>query len=358
MPFPGRREDFSSDEAWNHWKTSETTHLSQLILVMIKASPDLAKSMPSDSSYNSSPTAASPVAARPTSLFITSSSTPTSSRPLRGSISGRQSYFGSIDVVAEDVDADDEVPVGHHFTYIPPSPKKYYKRLLEVCLAADLEAMLSDAVNDDDEVSLGILSPAHIELVNECALRWRIGQAFRATCFLELVKQFYERNDVPLECIPEALQTIDRVQTENDVEKWMVSDVSMHSLLLFLKSLRLLSQITSRQSTAPCSTSSFPHYTTRWTTFQTSNRPKLPLICPSYRKSGRVDSSSGLMLTSLRGSQKYTSEYKRLEYTPWKKSTASSLAFIQPTQRSPFFTSRTKLRRPRSSWISGSLSHC
>lgn len=222
MPFPGRREDFSSDESWNYWKTLETSHLSQLMLVMIKSSPDLAKSMPSES-FASSPISPSP-AGRPASLYTTNVITP--NRSLRGSIGNRRSYLGDVDVVAEELDGDDDVPVGHHFTYIPPNPKKYYKRLLECCLAADLEAMLSDAVDDDDEVSLGILSPAHIALVNECALRWRIGQPFRAACFLELVKQFYERNDVPLECIPEALQTIERVKTEIEIDKWPVCDVS------------------------------------------------------------------------------------------------------------------------------------
>jgi hypothetical protein len=225
-PFPGRREDFDSDDAWNHWKSLETTHLSQLMLSMVKIHPDLAKFMPSDS-FPPTPVSAQ-ASGRPSSVYSMGGNTPTSRPQLRGSISNRRSLApaADFDAVAEDIDADDEVPVGHHFTYIPPNPKKYYKRLLEFCLTADLEAMLSDAVNDDDEVSLGILSHAHIELINECALRWRIGQPYRVSCFLDLVKQFYERNDVPLECIPEALQTIERVRTELELDKWPVADVS------------------------------------------------------------------------------------------------------------------------------------
>ncbi|KAJ7837209.1 hypothetical protein B0H14DRAFT_2362495, partial [Mycena olivaceomarginata] len=30
-PFPGRREDFDTDEAWQHWRTTKTTHLQQLM---------------------------------------------------------------------------------------------------------------------------------------------------------------------------------------------------------------------------------------------------------------------------------------------------------------------------------------
>ncbi len=87
--------------------------------------------------------------------------------------------------------------------------------------------MLSPSVGDDDEVSLGILSGPHIELINECALRWRIGQPYRAACFLEIVKGFYERNEVPLECVPEALQTIAKVMSEIEMDKWPTVDVSL-----------------------------------------------------------------------------------------------------------------------------------
>jgi len=125
----------------------------------------------------------------------------------------------------DDPEGDDVIPIGHHFTLIPPNPKKFYKRLVEYCLISDLEVMLSPEVDDNDEVSLGILSSAHIELINECALRWRIGHPYRAACFLDLVKQFYERNDVPMECIPEALQSVTKVIQETELEFWPVQDV-------------------------------------------------------------------------------------------------------------------------------------
>lgn len=126
-------------------------------------------------------------------------------------------------------DGDDEIPVGHHFTFIPPNPRKFYRRLLEYCLISDLEIMLSPEVDDNDEVSLGILSPPHIELINECALRWRIPHSYRASCFLDIVKQFYERNDVPMECIPEALQNVAKAMDESDVDQWPIQDVSIES---------------------------------------------------------------------------------------------------------------------------------
>lgn len=226
--FPGRREDFSSEAAWQYWRTLETSHLSQLMVVMVQVNPELAKSTGSEGS----PTAAN---GRPGSMYSQMSSRPdsfyASGTSRHASISSRHSLvhtnsitsddFGTI---GEEVGDDDDIPVGHHFTFIPLNPRKYYKRLLEHCLVADLEAMLSPNVGDDDEVSLGILSSPHIELINECALRWRIGQPYRVACFLDLVRQFFERNEVPLECIPEALQNIQKVLHELELDKWPIQD--------------------------------------------------------------------------------------------------------------------------------------
>lgn len=183
---------------------------------MVKVNPELGRAMPS--SEVSTPGAGT----RPSSLY-------SNHRPGASVGGNRRSFAGSpiAEPTQDDGFGDDGIPAGASFTYIPPHPKKYYKRLLEICITADLEAMLSDAVDDDDEVSLGILTLPHLELLNECAVRWRIGQPYRAACFLDIVRQFYERNDVPLECIPEALQSVDKVKADYDLNKWPVSDVSM-----------------------------------------------------------------------------------------------------------------------------------
>ena len=217
VAFPGRREDFESDAAWHHWRTLETTQLQQLMVAMVQFNPELAKSTPAHvlPNYGSN----SP---RPASMYTTRD--PLARQPSSGS---RVSMF---DTSAPDDDDDEEVQAGHNFTYIPPNPKRFYKRLLEICLLADLERMLSPEVDDNDEVSLGILSPAHHDLLNECAVRWRIDHPYRAACFLDLVRQFYERNDVPLECVPEALQNVQKVIHDRELEQWTVSDVCLRIL--------------------------------------------------------------------------------------------------------------------------------
>lgn len=199
------------------------------MVVMVQFNPELAKSTPGDLG---SPQQASN--ARPTSVYSMSGNNRESVYRPDGrslSVSSKNSRLsvispGDLEGIIEDLDGDEELPLGHHYTFIPPNPKKFYKRLLERCLNADLEAMLSPNVGDEDEVSLGILTEAHIELINECALRWRIGQPYRVSCFLELIRQFYERNEVPIECIPEALANVKKVRQEMDLDKWPVQDVS------------------------------------------------------------------------------------------------------------------------------------
>lgn len=195
------------------------------MLIMAQSNPELAKSTPADT------LPPSPATTRPISTYSQFDSTTLTHH---SSVSSRRSFFGKIepsydndDIAPSPSEGDEEIPVGHHFTFIPPNPKKFYKRLVEYCLIADLEVMLSPEVDDNDEVSLGILSHVHILLIDECATRWRIGEPFRVTCFLDLVKQFYERNDVPMECIPEALQNVNKVAQEAEVSLWPTQDVRL-----------------------------------------------------------------------------------------------------------------------------------
>ena len=191
------------------------------MVIMVQFNPELAKSAPSEVLPSM------PAQPRPGSVYSVSPG-PSSSR--HGSISSRKSValvgsgMGSLDIVAEQIQDDDEIQAGGNFTFIPPNPKRFYKRLLELCIQSDLDAMAN--LPEDQEVSLGILSPKHIDLINECALRWRIGHSYRVACFMDVIKAKYEREEVPMECIPEGLQMITKAMHDVDVNKWPKADVS------------------------------------------------------------------------------------------------------------------------------------
>ncbi|KZT37680.1 hypothetical protein SISSUDRAFT_987298 [Sistotremastrum suecicum HHB10207 ss-3] len=215
LPFPGRREDFESDAAWHNWRTAELAQLSQQMMFMVKLNPELAKSIPSDAM----PT----LHARPESVY-SKSSVDLSAIGRSSSIGSRQS-LAFPDSLGDALEDDDEVEAGASFIYIPPNPRRFFKRFLELCMEADLAAMAH--LPEDQEVNdsrLGILSVPHLELINECAVRWRIPHAHRVTAILDVIRYKYEREEVPLECIPEALQHVERVMRETELDKWARHD--------------------------------------------------------------------------------------------------------------------------------------
>lgn len=212
MPFPGRREDFQTEAAFQQWRTTENSQLSQLMVAMIRHNPALAKFTPSDITAAAIPNPG----ARPESVYTDSA--PNFNR--HDSISSR---FSTISV------GDNEDEAAEAFTYIPPNPKKAYKRLVELCVDADLDAM--HTLPEDQEVSLTILSPRNHEIINECAVRWRVLQTYRVACFLDIVRYKYEREEVPLECLPEALQVVNKTIGEIALDHWPSPDVDYLSTI-------------------------------------------------------------------------------------------------------------------------------
>jgi hypothetical protein len=71
----------------------------------------------------------------------------------------------------------DQVSDSSSFTYVPPDPRSTYIELLNRCLDWDLEVLKT--LPEDEDVSLGILSPEHVNLLGECATRWRLPASFR-----------------------------------------------------------------------------------------------------------------------------------------------------------------------------------
>lgn len=251
--FPGNRDDFDTESAYQHWRNQELSQLSQHMKVMLQFNPELIKSAPPEVL----PSVPSPRGTpRPESLY--SRAYGDTSR--HGSISSRHSLAlpSSPEYGGNSIEEDDEVPVGHNFTFIPPSPKRYYKRLLELCIQADLEAM--ENLPPDQEVSLGILNAAHVELLNECVVRWRVGHSYRAVCFLDVIKYKFEREEVPQACIPEAFQVIDKTLRDVELDKWSRQDVSfalclviipevLYSLIIWRLHMGRYSTFSSRHST-------------------------------------------------------------------------------------------------------------
>jgi len=123
----------------------------------------------------------------------------------------------------------DQVSESSSFTYVPPDPRSTYIELLNRCLDWDLEVLKT--LPEDEDVSLGILSPEHVNLLGECATRWRLPASFRSWVFLEAIVQRAEQGLVPTACIHEATGMVGKVSADMDVSSWANSDVSPFKLL-------------------------------------------------------------------------------------------------------------------------------
>lgn len=261
------------------------------MVMMVQYNPELAKATPSDGGYSAT-------GARPGSLY---SATPRPRHPETSSFSSQSSYTFSNGLDGL-IGSDDEGSgsSGNQFTYIPPNPRKYYKKLIEKCVEHDLRAM--HTLPEDQEVSLGILSPGHLDVINECALRWRIMQSYRVLCFLDVIKYKYEREEVPLECIPEAIALVEKALQEQDIDKWHNQDVRPQiDTFLFLTHAESYRGNTSQQSIRRFSTSFCRLFTMLLTPFLTSLGRRSLLSSTSSSESKHSVYSSVIRLTSMRG---------------------------------------------------------
>ncbi|KAK4048423.1 hypothetical protein OIV83_004769 [Microbotryomycetes sp. JL201] len=197
--FPARREDFDSDDAFAAWRKQEADQLQELLLDMTKRNPELLRSAgPSD--LNSSTNGAG----------VTSSMNKRMSAMTLQAPSPDGSAYGS--------SGDDDHLVDPSLVFVPPDPKYYFRRLYEVALQFDYEAMKD--LPPDQDVSLTILSSINEQLLDACATRWRIMAPLRAGTFLALIGQHYKFQGVPEACVGEALGGIARVAETWEYWRW------------------------------------------------------------------------------------------------------------------------------------------
>jgi hypothetical protein len=129
--------------------------------------------------------------------------------------------------------SSEEEIVSEGFVFVPPDPKFYYKRLFEIALDHDYDAM--SQLPPDEYVSLTILSPVHEELLRDCEKRWRIMAPVRASTFLALITQHYKHQGVPEACVGEALTGLERIEEDWPYSRWPWADVRSISLVGYIE---------------------------------------------------------------------------------------------------------------------------
>ncbi|KAI9496068.1 hypothetical protein BDB00DRAFT_927113 [Zychaea mexicana] len=181
--FPGRREDFPSQQAYDNWHRREVKQLTELMNTMMLMKPNLALNSASETDMGFSNLLASEGARSRNSL------------------------------------QQGETDSQNTFAFIPNDPRSYFRLLMSMCIDYD-----NEVVPDCERAKTSVLSQQSDELLRECWRTWRLSSPFRAVLYLELVRTRFDQNKLDLEDVKDASRALDKVIKENDSSSWAIND--------------------------------------------------------------------------------------------------------------------------------------
>ncbi|KAJ4335993.1 hypothetical protein N0V87_005714 [Didymella glomerata] len=178
-------DDFDSEEAYEQWKSQETSELSRLILELMKANPDLAKGS----------SAAAQIRSHNASVDLGSR---------QGSHSSESGAHG-LDQAMDGLNMRDDLANGDEsYTFIPSDPRSYYRAIVKEALTYDL----ADAQQSEGGEYIGLLSKQSHELLNEVAHRWRLTLPSRFILYLDVIREKYLEQELDLDTLDAAFNYV------------------------------------------------------------------------------------------------------------------------------------------------------
>lgn len=225
-------QDFDVEDAFLEWKKSEAQHLSQMLLDIMTARPELAKN-PADASDRSA------LPNRPTSLLVKDQAWADFSRALADS--GDNAYNIDPSAIMASMNPSEPSTIRAVeetiYTFIPPNPRAFYKYILQ-------HAMTFDQLHADPNVDYQPLSRRSMDLLTELCVRWRLPQASRLIALLEVAaRKFLDQELVPEELdavfdfvktpLPEAkkpphIHQYNTPLSEIDPSRWTIHDFAVY----------------------------------------------------------------------------------------------------------------------------------
>ncbi|KAI2464071.1 hypothetical protein F4781DRAFT_91524 [Annulohypoxylon bovei var. microspora] len=169
-----RSQDFGVDEAYQEWKKAEAPFLSQMMMEILTAQPELARRSTTVSASYDKALPGSPSSAHPDDKRASFS-------PERASIYGIDSVMSLGSMSLDDNSSIRPVDDANYsnYTFIPPEPREFLKVIAKY-------AVEFDAMHDDETEQSNLFSKQSMELLTELCVRWRIPQFTRLVVFLEV----------------------------------------------------------------------------------------------------------------------------------------------------------------------------
>lgn len=184
-------DDFDVEAAFEEWKKSEAPHLSQMLMEILTAKPELAKTSTGHLEKS--------LPSRPQSMYGEDQAYTDLSRAISAA-DGSSSFDPALDLStlsmsdSNSIRAVEDVGI---YTFIPREPRAFYKYILQ-------HAVAYDQLHADPAADYQPLSKQSLELMVELCVRWRIPQFSRLIALLEVAaKKFVDQ-----EIVPEELDTV------------------------------------------------------------------------------------------------------------------------------------------------------
>ncbi|KAF7728272.1 hypothetical protein EC973_006446 [Apophysomyces ossiformis] len=210
QPFPGRREDFPTQQVYDNWQKREVKQLTELMKTLMLMNPNLSLAATSETDVGSSNLLAGGKRGT-TGASSTTTSSSGSSPSRHNSLEGANR--------SSVADASDLASSGSPFTYVPNDPRSYFRLLMNMCIDYD-----NNVAPDVERAKTSVLSQQSDELLRECWKTWRLSSPYRAVLYLELVKARFDANELDIEDVKDATRALDKVIKENDVSTWAIND--------------------------------------------------------------------------------------------------------------------------------------
>ncbi|KAF2218214.1 hypothetical protein BDZ85DRAFT_117050 [Elsinoe ampelina] len=230
-------DHFDLQDAYELWRKTETHDITQMVLAILQAYPELAKHSSMGAFANYKPTSAISTDSG-YSDGVNINETPDGAYVVDQPVD--VSHLSLNDASPRESMADD-IP----FTFIPPDPRPYYAAVLRRALSNDVGD--SELQPSDDTTPIKLLSKQSTEVLNEIAVRWRVPQFSRVVLFLDVVRDKFQNREFNMEILDQAFMYVkdpqnDLKQTGKSVQpvqeslwdrsKWTLVDHALNQEIL------------------------------------------------------------------------------------------------------------------------------
>nr|CAG8561270.1 593_t:CDS:10 [Entrophospora candida] len=260
--FPACKDDFETIEGYNAWKSIESKTILDIMATMFKFNPNLAPKPSSNevlSTLLTSPSTkrvstGSPLTSPISPTSITNRFTYPGGSHVHPDVNSKSSnYFDHIHnpnsslAPSRNSESQHLHPNYHRipsneindksesFTFIPPTPRLYYKFLMNRCIDYEITRRSEQENNSGINIVIGdrnptkshrILSKSTLDLLNQCALRWRVSPGFKWLQYLNFVRTRFDFGDpfISLEHIKEGFYLLREIIRTREISTWTISD--------------------------------------------------------------------------------------------------------------------------------------